>query len=163
MQMVATLTRPSSGRIVFDGVDVVRDPEAVRRRLGYLRQDFGVYDNLTAFELLDSVGRLEGIRGRERVVAMLELVNLHTVAGRLVRFRNLLSGLSGRRLVILASGEFERLRERLTVSSLVRRADGVRLRVVAAERRPGVAVTRESGEARPLILDELPPRAKCLE
>jgi ABC-type multidrug transport system ATPase subunit len=218
MQMVATLTRPSAGRIVFDGVDVARDPEVVRRRLGYLPQDFGVYDNLTAFELLDYVARLKGIRSRERVLAMLELVNLHADAVRpvggfsggmrqrlgiaqalvgdpdllivdeptagldpeeRVRFRNLLSGLSGRRLVIvsthivsdvesiageiavvregrlvtsgppetlmrkaagttweavLTSEEFERLRERLTVSSLVRRADGVHLRVVAAER-----------------------------
>jgi ABC-2 type transport system ATP-binding protein len=227
MQMVATLTRPSAGRILFDGVDVVRDPEAVRRRLGYLPQDFGVYDNLSALELLAYVARLKGVRSRERLTAMLELVNLHTVAGRpvggfsggmrqrlgiaqalvgdpdllvvdeptagldpeeRVRFRNLLSGLSGRRLVIvsthivsdvesiageiavvregrlvtsgppeallrkaagtawealLAPEEFERLREGLTVSSLVRRSDGVHLRVVAAERPLGDAVAVE--------------------
>ena len=63
MQMIATLTRPSSGRILFDGVDVAREPEAVRRRLGYLPQDFGVYDNLTALELLESAAPPPG-RGR---------------------------------------------------------------------------------------------------
>src|SRR5512134_618924 len=79
MQMIATVTRPTAGRIVFDGTDVARDPEAVRRRLGYLPQDFGVYDNLTAFELLDYLARLKGVRSRARVLELLELVNLHGV------------------------------------------------------------------------------------
>src|SRR6266446_901115 len=48
MQMLATITKPTSGRIVFDGIDAARNPDALRRRLGYLPQDFGVYDNLTA-------------------------------------------------------------------------------------------------------------------
>ena len=82
MQMIATVTRPTGGRILVDGVDVTKDPQAVRRRLGYLPQDFGVYDNLTAFELLDYVARLKGVRSRARVLEMLELVNLHAVAGR---------------------------------------------------------------------------------
>ena len=142
MQMIATVTRPTGGRILVDGVDVTKDPQAVRRRLGYLPQDFGVYDNLTAFELLDYVARLKGVRSRARVLEMLELVNLHAVAGRpvggfsggmrqrlgiaqalvsdpdlvivdeptagldpeeRVRFRNVLSGLSGRRLVIVST------------------------------------------------------------
>jgi ABC-type Fe3+/spermidine/putrescine transport system ATPase subunit len=50
MQMIATITRPSSGRILFEGVDVARRPNDVRRKLGYLPQDFGVYENLTAIE-----------------------------------------------------------------------------------------------------------------
>jgi len=84
MQMIATLTRPTSGRITFDGIDVARDPEAVRNRLGYLPQDFGVHDSLTAFEFLDYLARLKGVRSRTKVLAMLELVNLHTVANRAV-------------------------------------------------------------------------------
>jgi len=82
MQMVATLTRPTSGRILFQGRDVVREPEAIRERLGYLPQDFGVYDNLTAFEFLDYVARLKGVRSRARVLGLLEGVNLHAVAER---------------------------------------------------------------------------------
>ncbi|MDB5917335.1 MAG: transporter ATP-binding protein, partial [Massilia sp.] len=48
MQMIATLTRPTSGRILFQGVDIEQRPDAIRRRLAYLPQDFGVYPNLTA-------------------------------------------------------------------------------------------------------------------
>ncbi|HUL77620.1 MAG TPA: ABC transporter ATP-binding protein [Vicinamibacteria bacterium] len=82
MQMIATLTRPTSGRVLFQGRDVARAPEAIRERLGYLPQDFGVYDNLTAFEFLDYVARLKGVRSRARVEGLLESVNLHTVARR---------------------------------------------------------------------------------
>jgi len=84
MQMIATLTRPTAGRILFQGRDVAREPEAIRERLGYLPQDFGVYDNLTAFEFLDYVARLKGVRSRARVEGLLESVNLHTVARRSV-------------------------------------------------------------------------------
>jgi ABC-type multidrug transport system ATPase subunit len=52
MQMIATLTRPCSGQIVFDGVDIVEKPNAIRGRLGFLPQDFGVYPNLTALEFI---------------------------------------------------------------------------------------------------------------
>ncbi len=85
MQMVATLTRPTAGRIVFQGHDVNRDPDLVRSRLGYLPQDFGVYDNVTAFEFISFLGGLKGVRKKGRVMEMLEAVNLHTVAHRPVR------------------------------------------------------------------------------
>lgn len=52
MQMVATITHPTSGRILFRGEDVTASPELLRSRLGYLPQDFGVYENLSAFEFL---------------------------------------------------------------------------------------------------------------
>jgi ABC-type multidrug transport system ATPase subunit len=84
MQMIATLTKPTAGRISFQGIDAVRDPEAIRARLGYLPQDFGVYENLTAFEILDYLARLKGVRSRSRVLSMLEVVNLHAVAHRAV-------------------------------------------------------------------------------
>ena len=82
MQMVATITRPTAGTISFDGHDIVKDPEAIRRRLGFLPQDFGVYDNLTAFEFLTFIGALKGIQNRTRVLELLELVNLHAEAHR---------------------------------------------------------------------------------
>lgn len=84
MQMVATLTRPTSGRILFQGHDVAREPDFVRSRLGYLPQDFGVYDNVTAFEFISFLGGLKGVRNRGRAMELLEAVNLHTVAHRQV-------------------------------------------------------------------------------
>jgi ABC-2 type transport system ATP-binding protein len=82
MQMLATVTRPTSGRIFFDGVDIVARPNELRHRLGYLPQDFGVYDNLTALEFLTYFATLKGVHSRKRIMEMLETVNLHTVAQR---------------------------------------------------------------------------------
>ncbi len=82
MQMLATVTRPTSGRITFHGVDIVKRPNELRRQLGYLPQDFGVYDNLTAVEFLTYFAALKGVHSKKRVTEMLEMVNLHTVANR---------------------------------------------------------------------------------
>ena len=84
MQMIATVTRPTSGRITFNDVDVAKKPDAIRRRLGYLPQDFGVYENLTAIEFLGYFAALKGVHDRKRIDAMLEMVNLHTVAKRTI-------------------------------------------------------------------------------
>ena len=83
MQMLATLTRPTSGRILLDGEDIVAKPELMRRRLGYLPQDFGVYPHLTALEFLQYFAALKGVRDRQRLNDLLELVNLHEQANRL--------------------------------------------------------------------------------
>ena len=64
MQMIATITRPTSGRIFFQGVDVAQRPNEFRRQLGYLPQDFGVYDNLTALEFLTYFAALKGVRSK---------------------------------------------------------------------------------------------------
>jgi len=84
MQMIATITKPTAGTILFDGDDIARNPEPLRKRLGYLPQDFGVYDNLTAQEFLSYFAALKGIHSKTRVMEMLELVNLHSVAKRTV-------------------------------------------------------------------------------
>jgi len=84
MQMIATVTRPTAGSISFGGHDILADPDWLRARLGYLPQDFGVYDNLTALELLTYFAALKGVKSRTRVGELLELVNLHTVANRQV-------------------------------------------------------------------------------
>jgi ABC-type multidrug transport system ATPase subunit len=83
MQMIATLTRPSGGRILFDGGDVVARPDALRNRLGYLPQDFGVYRNVTALEFMRYFAALKGVRDPGRIRRLLELVNLHDQAGRM--------------------------------------------------------------------------------
>jgi ABC-2 type transport system ATP-binding protein len=83
MQMIATLTVPTSGRILFKGEDVVRKPDVIRRRLGYLPQDFGVYPHLTAMEFLQYFAALKGVPDSARIRKLLEMVNLHDHAHRL--------------------------------------------------------------------------------
>jgi ABC-type multidrug transport system ATPase subunit len=85
MSIVATVLRPSGGTVRWKGADVLRDPLAIRRELGYLPQDFGVYDKLTAVELLRYFGRLKGLAGKELAAAvdeMIDLVNLRPAANR---------------------------------------------------------------------------------
>ncbi|OYT93626.1 MAG: ABC transporter ATP-binding protein [Burkholderiales bacterium PBB3] len=82
MQMMATLTRPSSGKILYHGTDIAKSPNDIRRRLGYLPQDFGVYPNLTALEFMQYFAALKGVRNPKRIAELLELVNLHEHAKR---------------------------------------------------------------------------------
>jgi ABC-2 type transport system ATP-binding protein len=82
MQMIATIARPTSGEILLDGVDIVKQPEAMRARLGFLPQDFGVYPNLTALEFMQYFAALKGVRDPARIRRLLELVNLHDQADR---------------------------------------------------------------------------------
>jgi ABC-type multidrug transport system ATPase subunit len=84
MQMLATVSKPTAGRIFFNDVDVVATPDPLRHRLGYLPQDFGVYDNLTANEFLGYFAALKGVRSKAKIQEMLELVNLHHAANRAV-------------------------------------------------------------------------------
>ena len=82
MQMIATLTRPSRGQIFFQGDDITKKPNAIRARLGFLPQDFGVYPNLTALEFMQYFAALKGVRDPARIRRLLELVNLHDHAKR---------------------------------------------------------------------------------
>ena len=145
MRILATVTQPSSGRVLWNNMDIARNPDALRGILGYLPQDFGVYPNLSAIELLQYLSAVKGISAgaaRKRIGELLELVNLADSAKRplsgysggmrqrvgiaqallndpqllivdeptagldpeeRVRFRNLLSELSGERIVILST------------------------------------------------------------
>jgi ABC-2 type transport system ATP-binding protein len=80
MQMIATLLRPSSGQIFFNGQDIVKKPEAIRPELGFLPQDFGVYANLSALEFMQYFAALKGVTNPARLRQLLELVNLHAQA-----------------------------------------------------------------------------------
>jgi ABC-type multidrug transport system ATPase subunit len=145
MRILATITRPSAGRVTWNGADIAREPDSLRRVLGYLPQDFGVYPNLSAIEFLEYLAAVKGIRAaaaRKRIEELLVLVNLTEAARRplggysggmrqrvgiaqallndpqllivdeptagldpeeRVRFRNLLSELSGERIVLLST------------------------------------------------------------
>ena len=145
MRILATVTRPSSGRVLWNETDIARAPDLLRGVLGYLPQDFGVYPNLNAIEFLEYLAAVKGIAApaaKTRIAELLELVNLADAAKRplggysggmrqrvgiaqallndpqllivdeptagldpeeRVRFRNLLSELSGERIVILST------------------------------------------------------------
>ncbi|HXY26158.1 MAG TPA: ABC transporter ATP-binding protein [Candidatus Acidoferrum sp.] len=145
MRILATITQPSSGRVLWNDTDIARSPDALRDVLGYLPQDFGVYPNLSAIEFLEYLSAVKGISAgaaKKRISQLLELVNLADSAKRplggysggmrqrvgiaqallndpqllivdeptagldpqeRVRFRNLLSELSGERIVILST------------------------------------------------------------
>jgi ABC-2 type transport system ATP-binding protein len=88
MRTIATLQEPDGGSISFDGRDVLADPRGLRKRLGYLPQDFGVYPRIPAFDLLDHLAVLKGVSNRAQrhaqVDSLLRLTNLHDVRKRAV-------------------------------------------------------------------------------
>lgn len=93
MRTIATLQEPDSGSILFGEVDVLKQPHLLRRQLGYLPQDFGVYPRVSAYDLLDHLAQLKGLTNgrvrRTQVKAILEQTNLSHVA------RKALGGFSG--------------------------------------------------------------------
>ena len=145
MRMLATITRPTEGTIIWNDTEIVKSPDKMRAVLGYLPQDFGVYPNLNAVEFLEYMAAIKGLNGngtKKRIEELLQVVNLVEAAKRplggysggmkqrvgiaqallndpqllivdeptvgldpeeRVRFRNLLSDLSGERIVILST------------------------------------------------------------
>ena len=93
MRTIATLQDADSGSINFNGIDVLNDPQALRQRLGYLPQDFGVYPRISAYELLDHLAILKGLKNsaerKEAVEGLLAQTNLYQ------HRKNAVSGFSG--------------------------------------------------------------------
>ncbi len=145
MRILATVTRPTQGCVLWNDSDILSAPDSLRRVLGYLPQDFGIYPHLTAFEFLKYLAAVKGLSdssAHRRIDELLSVVNLNDVRDRplggfsggmrqrvgiaqallndpqllivdeptagldpeeRVRFRNLLSELSGERIVILST------------------------------------------------------------
>ena len=93
MRTIATLQEPDSGEIWLDDINVLQNKDAVRRILGYLPQEFGVYPKISALDLLNHLAVLKGIRSagerKETVEALLQQTNLWDVR------KKTLSGYSG--------------------------------------------------------------------
>lgn len=220
MRVLATITKPTSGTVTWNGINIAKRPDPLRSVLGYLPQDFGVYPNLNAVEFLEYMAALKGLSAkaaRRRIDELIQEVNLTDARKRplggfsggmrqrvgiaqallndpqllivdeptagldpeeRVRFRHLLTDLAGERIVILSthivsdveatvteialvrkghllrhappedllravegkiwewvipSADLQAARERLQISSTIRRGDGVHVRVVAEE------------------------------
>lgn len=80
MKLITTLSEPNEGRITVNGFDVVKDKLKVRNIVGFLPQEIHIYPDLTAFEFLDFIGKLNNLRlkkgRRERIAEVLKQVNL---------------------------------------------------------------------------------------
>ena len=78
MRTLATLQEPDGGEVRLNGVDVRRDPESLRRRLGYLPQEFGVYPRTSAEVMLNHLAVLKGIGDRADRTALVEQLLVQT-------------------------------------------------------------------------------------
>jgi len=79
IRIIATITRPTHGKVSWNGVDIGQKPDEIRSVLGYLPQDFGVYPNLNADEFLRYMAAIKGVDGNateERIDDLLAFVNL---------------------------------------------------------------------------------------
>ena len=81
MKTIAGLQSPDSGSILFNGIDVVKDTTFIKKQLGFLPQDFGVYPKISAYDLLDHLAILKGLieakERKEQVMTLLNKVNLY--------------------------------------------------------------------------------------
>jgi ABC-type multidrug transport system ATPase subunit len=88
MRTIACLQAPTAGSIRFGEIDVLAQPDALRRTLGYLPQDFGVYPRVSAYQMLDHMAVLKGIRDakdrRGVVENLLNQTNLWAVRGKAI-------------------------------------------------------------------------------
>src|ERR1044072_3586878 len=80
MKTIAGLQPADSGVIIFNGQNILENPLFIKKQLGYLPQDFGVYPKLSAYQLMEHLAVLKGVakNGRkEQILALLQKVNLY--------------------------------------------------------------------------------------
>ncbi len=83
LKMIATVNKPTDGIISLSKNNIVKDPNYMRKQLGFLPQDFGVYPNLNAYEFLEYMAAMKGIGGpnlKPRIAELLEGLNLMEAA-----------------------------------------------------------------------------------
>jgi sodium transport system ATP-binding protein len=73
LRILSTVLKPTSGRAVVAGYDVVEEPQAVRSNIGYMSASTGIYDRMTAWELVEYFGRLYGLE-RNRLRQRMETI-----------------------------------------------------------------------------------------
>src|SRR5438046_8514636 len=72
MRTVATLQAPTAGTVFFGDIDVLAQPDRLRRTLGYRPQDFGVYPRVSAYAMLDQLAVMKGITSRTERTSVVE-------------------------------------------------------------------------------------------
>lgn len=81
MRTIAGLQKPSAGQVFFNQKDVLENPQHIRKHLGYLPQEFGVYPKMSALDLLNHIAILKGIlddkKRNEQVLSLLDQTNLY--------------------------------------------------------------------------------------
>lgn len=85
MRIIATISKQNSGEILWNDIDIAKEPDEIRKILGYLPQNFGVYGNLTSVEFLQYIGALKGINKSSlsgRIEEILQYLNLYDVRKR---------------------------------------------------------------------------------
>lgn len=80
MKTIVGLQQPQSGKLLYNGTDIIRQPEFIRKQLGFLPQDFGVYPRTSAVQLLQHLAVLKGVADakerKKQIDILLEKVNL---------------------------------------------------------------------------------------
>jgi len=85
LELIATIGKPTSGTIVLNKNNTIKDPNYMRKQLGFLPQDFGVYPNLNAIEFLEYIAAMKGIGGKQlrtKIDLLLEGLNLSHAANK---------------------------------------------------------------------------------
>lgn len=86
LRILSTVLRPTSGLVEVDGINVVRNPEGVRSRIGFMSCNTGIYDRMTAWEMVEYYGRLYGIpeaRLQPRLNEIFDVLQMHEIRDRL--------------------------------------------------------------------------------
>jgi ABC-2 type transport system ATP-binding protein len=92
IRMLCGLLEPTSGGATVAGIDVVKHPDEVRRRIGYMSQKFGLYEDLTIAENLRFYSGLYGVVGAEGQLRRAEVLEQYGLAGRAQQLAGTLSG-----------------------------------------------------------------------
>ena len=107
IRMLCGLLTPTSGTAIVAGCDVVKEGEAVRRRLGYMSQKYGLYDDLTVRENIEFYGGIYGLKGKKLADRIQALIAELGLEGRIHQFAGTLSGGWKQRLALACATAHE--------------------------------------------------------